>query len=93
VGVVTYHCPTCGHSLDGQVATFEVRQRIAVHRQQHERTERRRAQWRESKRRKYAALRAEAEGRRVVGYLHNLGCRGGHVKGRGKCVPIPCYAP
>lgn len=89
--MTAYCCPTCGHSLQGQLATFEVRQRIALHRQAHERVERRRAQWRESARRKRAALRADSEGRRVAGYLHELGCRGGHVKGRAKCVPIPCY--
>ena len=87
-----YICPSCGHSLEGQVRTFEVRQRIAMHRQQHERQERRRAQWRESKRRKYARLRAEAHGQEVAGYLHNLSCNGQHTRKRGKCLPIPCYS-
>ena len=84
--MTAYHCPTCGHSLQGQLATFEVRQRIALHRQAHERTERRRAQWREAKRR----ARELREGE-VIGWLHNLGCGGQRHKGNQKCVPIPCY--
>jgi hypothetical protein len=83
---MSYHCPTCGHSLQGQLATFEVRQRIALHRQAHERTERRRAQWRASKRR----ARELREGE-VIGWLHSLGCGGQRHKGNQKCVPIPCY--
>lgn len=86
---MTYHCPSCGSALDGQVRTFEVRQRIALHRQAHQRAERRRAQYRESKRRQRAR---EAEQRGIVGWLHNLACSGQHTRGRAGCVPIPCYA-
>jgi len=48
----------------------------------------RRAQWRESKRRHYNRLRQEG----LVGWLHSTGCSGKPHRGNRKCVPIPCYS-
>ena len=56
--------------------------RDAVHRMEHRRADRRRAQWRESKARKRSMVGAYAS-------LHDLGCRGpSHCS----CRPIPVYA-
>ena len=49
---------------------------------------RRRAQWRDSKRR--AKLRDERP--EPVGYLHSLGCPGpANHRRKPSCIPIPCY--
>lgn len=84
--MTAYHCPSCGSSLQGQLASFEARQRIALHRQAHERTERRRAQWREAAQRKRRRSRI-ASG--IIGYLHSLGCLNPDHRGDAKCRPIP----
>jgi len=47
----------------------------------------RRAQWRDSKRRFYARRRSSG----LVGYLHNLGCVEREHRGKRKCVPIPVF--
>lgn len=57
----------------------------AVHRMHHRRLDRRRAGWRESKRRNRIR-----QGTSPIGWLHELRCDGNH-SGNRKCTPIAVY--
>lgn len=80
-------CLVCGAPLATQLAAFEERRLAAVHRQEHERQERRRATWRAYSRRRYALRRNPDH----IGFLHKLSCGGQHRGKRNGCVPIPVY--
>jgi hypothetical protein len=76
------HCLTCRRtSYDSEAE----RALVALHRMEHKRLDRRRAQWRA-----YQARQRKAHDG-VDGYLHNLGCKTRHYAARGECVPIPVY--
>ena len=77
-------CILCRRKVPG--ASFEERQQLAAHRMEHQRADHNRARWRAAKRRK-----ATPPDQRAVGYLHNLGCNGGHYTRYGDCKPIAVY--
>jgi hypothetical protein len=53
---------------------------------------RRRAQYRDSKRRTRAAARERARAG-LIGHLHSLGCQRPYLhRGSKRCVPLPVYA-
>jgi hypothetical protein len=81
--VPSHQCMTCRRT---SYASDAERSMIALHRMEHGRADRRRAQWRA-----YQDRKRQAEHERPAGYLHNVGCGGKHytvVKG---CRPIPVY--
>jgi hypothetical protein len=77
-------CRRTSYSSDAERAL------IALHRMEHKRLDRRRAQWRA-----YGARKRAPERDDLAGYLHELGCSGKHrgVRHNGSvsCTPIPVY--
>jgi hypothetical protein len=62
----------------------EAMQQVTLHRMEHRRQDRRRAQWRSYKQRR-------REQGNVAGFLHSLACRGKHYGNVKGCRPIPVY--
>jgi hypothetical protein len=81
------YCMTCRRQ---RYTDAEDHQRVAQHRIEHRRLDRRRATWRAYGNRKRSPLKNDLEG-----YLHELGCSGKHrgvrFNGNMKCAPIPVY--
>jgi hypothetical protein len=71
------YCITCRRQ---RYVDAEDHQRVAQHRIEHRRLDRRRAQWRA-----YAERKRLQDGR--IGTLHNLAC----TRTRCRCKPIPVY--
>jgi hypothetical protein len=78
-------CDTC--LRDPRFLTPREREAYYAHREEHFRVDRRRAQYRAAKARQAARKTPE----RLAGYLHEVGCSGGHRRRRGGCTPIPVY--
>lgn len=81
--ITSQYCVLCRRTSYGSDAE---RIEVAEHRLAHQREDKRRRSWRESKRRR-AARPTSA----IDGYLHNVGCRGGHYLQSGECTPIAAY--
>jgi hypothetical protein len=75
-------CMTCRRT---SYASDAERSMIALHRMEHGRADRRRAQWRD-----YQDRKRRTDG--AVGYLHDVGCSGKHYTTVKGCKPIPVYS-
>lgn len=90
-GLTVDQCLTCRRVPDNLATTAEW---VAYneHRTFHYRVDRRRAQYRASKKRALLREWQAIRDQNRVGSLHSLSCDGQHVKPRKGCTPIAVYA-